>query len=107
MEASAKANAIDINAAVSRNEIALRDKNGHPIAIVFRNFDGARGARLLASAALNPAHFLRDDGDPTPGTTTAMAGPNRTSSLTMGSGQSNNSVENLGARMWTTWLGTF
>ena len=51
---------IDITAAVQRAEVALRDKDGKVLAVVFRNFDGVYGQRILASAALKESELTND-----------------------------------------------
>ena len=68
---------IDLHAAAERGETALLSKNGSILAVIFRNVDGARGRHCLASAGIR----LADSNVPQD---LAMAGPNRTSSLTTG-----------------------
>jgi hypothetical protein len=43
---------------VARAQVALKNKTGKIIAIVFRNFDGAHGRRLLHAAHIPQNEFL-------------------------------------------------
>jgi hypothetical protein len=54
------ATAVDLQAAVGRAKVALLHKSGKKIlCILFRNFDGAHGRRLLQSTHILPSEFLQ------------------------------------------------
>jgi len=74
---------VDLHDAASRAFVALCDKAGRPLCIVFPNFDGVYGRHLLASANLPcPAeHFPQ--GHP------RMAEPGRITSVTTGTTEGN------------------
>lgn len=93
---------IDLVEAAKRAEVALRDSKKRVLAIVIRNADGAHGHHLLASTRLEES----DCGDLQRRTAAgseqsnvrqdmAMAGPCRTSSLTTGSGTTNDVFKTL------------
>lgn len=70
--------AIEVNTLVQNAEVALRNAKGQILAVVLRNADGAYGRRMVATANIHLEYSnLRSE--------MAMAGPNRTSSLTSGS----------------------
>ena len=64
-------------------EVALRDSKGHVLAVIFRNMDGAYGSHHLKAAAIDERRLMSDPDTP------KMASAGRTSSVTTGSGQSN------------------
>ena len=70
----------------NKAKIALRDSAGNILAIVVRNADGAFGRHVLHDAGI---HI----GESNVRTQMAMAGPNRTSSLTSGSTTSNDNPQ--------------
>ena len=70
----------------NKAKIALRDSAGNILAIVVRNADGAFGRHVLHDAGI---HI----GESNVRTQMAMAGPNRTSSLTSGSTTSNDNAD--------------
>ena len=81
---------IDLHNVANRAEVVLRAAEGGVLAMVLRNVDGAHGRHLLASAGIR-----LEASSVHPGTSRAMAGPNRTSSLTTGSTASNDIFQTL------------
>ena len=86
---------VDLDAVARSAEVVLCDDSdgripGRALAVVLRDVDGTRGRHFLASAGIR-----LEDSNILPGSTMAMAGPNRTSSLTNGSTTSNDVFETL------------
>ena len=77
-----------LTACVSRAEVVLSDKKGAALATIFRNFDGACGRELIEAARLEGQLGDTLLADTLARSMPKMAGLDRTTALTTGSGTS-------------------